>query len=292
MKIIKREDVLSTKLKVLVYGRPGTAKTRTVGSAAMCTATAPALMITLGGNPISLRDFEKMPTVLELESLADFNVVYDFFAGGQSEKHPLGQSLGVKPGGEFKCLIVDGASYVQHKVGNMLSKWGGDFDTKPTDTDPSFYKGNVDWWNEWAGKFFGLADKHARLPVHVLVTALEREPAVDYRSTEARAKGVKGPSPNAMIYRPLFFGQASTIVEGYALIVARMISLERVDVIDIVQINKNLKEEGVQVSRTDHWNMAMFVQGPDYVAKDQFLRLPAYLPDPTMAQICEYVYGK
>jgi len=293
MKLIK--DLTNERLRLIAYGKAGTGKTKFVGSAAMCSVTAPALLVTLGGNPVSLKDNATLPTIVELETLKDFNSIYEFLAGGQTDAHPLHKALGLADGVQFKTLIVDGASYVQQKVMQVITghtPQSADFSRTEGGTEIGDYKENVSWWNDWAGFFFGLADRGNKSPIHVMITALEREPAMDVRSMKARAEGVKGPPMSSQVFRPMFYGQASAIVEGYAYITARMISADRVSALEVADMNKALKAEGdgLAIKRAEAWNIAMFTAGPDYVAKDQYLRLPSYLPDPTIQQICDYVY--
>lgn len=279
-------DVTKSKLKMLVYGRGGTGKTKLTGSAAMHPDTSPALHLSIGGNPRSLRLYPRQPVVVEITEMKDFNDLYTFLANGQEEKHPLWEPLGVKVNGPFKSLTIDGGSVVQQKVWALITgHQSKGFHDVPGMNDPSDFRKNLDMMTEWASLFFGLADRDNKLPIHVFLTALERDPAVDFRGRDARAEGQKGPSVFAQTFRPLFLGQAIALIESLAEVAVRMVPVERLEPEDYKEIgSQRLQAKG-------HWNVGLFAQGPDYFAKDQTLKLGEFMYDPTIEKMWEKIYG-
>lgn len=282
-KIIK--DLSTAPLKVMAYGRGGTGKTSLVGSAAEVPEMSPVLMLTLHGNPRSLRRLKKQPTVVQMSELKEFNDFYTFFEAGQPDTHPLWALLHLKE--PYKTLIIDGTStYQQYVLDAISDRHASDrFDVIGADLKPGDFKKNVDTMYFFGDKFVGLAEPDNKFPVHVLMTALEHDPAIDFRSAADRAAGVKGPSVFNQTYRPYFFGQATGIMEGLVEILVRMLPVQRVDVREI---------GGTGLDKKDHYNVGIFQPGPDYQAKDQASngRLPGHLYDPTMRQIYDAVYGK
>lgn len=283
MKLI--DDLSNERLRMLIYGRAGSGKTRLAASAALVDDLSPVLLISRGGNPVSIRDYEKKPVVVELGAIVDFNQIYDYFRKGQPSGHSgFGELV---DGVVFKTLIIDGSSEVNRLYMNLIMKLDPErsFDDLDDKATPDVYRANLDSMALWGGRFFGLADKSAKLPIHVILTALEKDPAMDLRSKDARADGAKGPSPSNQLYRPLFYGAVLGVLESYAYIVARMVPMERVSaaIQPIERRAMGLKP----VSGADF--VAIFAQGVDYVAKDQYGRLGQYMVDPTMDMIWQKI---
>ena len=280
-KLVK--DLNKFYLKMMFYGRPGSLKTRTVGSAAMDPRLSPCLMLSMHGNPISLRGNDQLPTIIEITEMRDFNDIYTFLANGQQKVHPLWTALNLTE--PFKSLVIDGATNVNYKAFDLITGWEGDdnFERLSANTEPGHYKQNMDTMMHWAGKFVSLADLDAKLPVHVLMTALEREPAIDFRSRQGKAEGQRGPSPASMLYRPSFLGQAGVLIEGLVEAIARMVPVSRFDTEDRAQLKPR---PGAKFA-------AIWLPGDDFVAKDQVSRhqLGAVTYDPTMTTIMDVIYG-
>jgi len=289
-------DLTQSKPKILVYGNAGTGKTRLTGSAALYEPTAPAFMLTIGGNPVSLLDYPTKPVVVAIEQMSDFNDIYDWFYLGQPSEHSVARVLADKKlqaaTGKFETLIVDGGTMVNEKVWRRImerSEGNPDFanvgDGKPV--DPSKYRSNMETMTYWAGLYFGLADYANKYPVNVMMTALESIPVTDYRSEKSKAAGVQAPQPYAQRYRPAFIGQASNSIESMAYIVARMIPVVHLDLVEMKQLelwdSAKRKPKG--------WNIAMFGPDADFVAKDQTGRLGSYMLDPTIEQIWNKLFA-
>src|SRR3990167_6343578 len=293
MRLITRDDLDGLRLRQLFYGRAGSGKTRLVGSAAMCEATAPSLMLTIGGNPVSIRDYPLVPTIIEIGSMEDFNLWYDFLAAGQPTSMRVQTSSGsvkiwdylgmTEP---FKSLSIDGGTETNLKVFNLiLGVTGGeDGDTKvggmirmPKDVVRA-YQDNLGTMSYWASHFFSLADKANPVPVHVFMTALERDPSIDMESRSEKSESVPK-NPMSQKYRPAFLGQVVGSIESYAYSVGRLLSVERFTKRQLA---------GMEVP-IDSYSVAMFVPSKDHVAKDQYGKL-SYLSNPTVEQIYKLVY--
>jgi len=102
---MKKTEIDSEHLKMLIYGDPGTGKTRFVGTAAMDPRTAPVLYLNMGGNPVSMRSYEKKPDMIEIESMADFNPIYKWLKAGQPAGDKLVTDMGLHP--PYKTVVMD-----------------------------------------------------------------------------------------------------------------------------------------------------------------------------------------
>jgi hypothetical protein len=258
MKRIKSEN--EPYIKMLLYGQPGSTKTRTAGSAALDERTSPTLMLDIGGNPISIRDYKQQPDLLRLENLADLNPVYDFLSRGQSPDHAIVKRFDLRP--PYKTIIVDGVTDLQRYSFGMVtgnSKVGpGDI---PAQTQIQHYGSVLAQMTTFARLFFAL-------PMHVLITALEREDRDD--------------GSGQIMYRPLLLGQSAAEVSAYAYVVARMVHRGRLEA-------RTLREMGDTIS-ANSVAVALFSPGGKYYAKDQTGRLGNYMVDPTMTAILDKVF--
>ena len=292
-------DLTQSKPKLLVYGNAGTGKTRLVGSAALYEPTAPAFMLTIGGNPVSLQDYERKPVVVAVEQTSDFNDIYDWFYLGQPITHPVAKVLDDKglltDKGltNFATLIVDGGTMVNEKYWRIITgkpeNERADFanvgDGKPI--DPGKYRDNIATMTYWGGLYFGLADYANTYPVNVMMTALESIPATDYRSQAAKSAGASPPPEYTQRTRPAFIGQASGALESMAYIVCRMTPTVRFGLVEA----KKLGLWDATKRQRAGWNVACFGPDADFVAKDQYGRLGSYMLDPTIEQIWQKLFA-
>ncbi|MFA5154704.1 MAG: AAA family ATPase, partial [Clostridia bacterium] len=190
---MKQADFESPKLRAMLYGDSGSGKTRLLGSAMYCTETCPILIMNARGQPQSLKGQDKKPLVLTVETMTDFNMVYDWFSRGQPVPKPIATN-GYTPEvitdlpdpfnwiyeylvkGEyerFNSFGVDSITQVQRIAMDAVQRtdeqWRPDYIP-----DKSTYG---DW-----GKILSLltkfADYHFDLPVHVFITALTRRDEV------------------------------------------------------------------------------------------------------------------
>lgn len=258
MKLVKAEN--EPYAKILLYGQPGSTKTRTAGSAALDERTAPVLMIDIGGNPISIRDYKEQPDLLRLEALGDLNPVYDFLRRGQSPEHTLVKQFGLRP--PYKTVIVDGVTDLQRYsfslVTGNLKVGPGDI---PAATQIQHYGSVLAQMTMFARLFFAL-------PMHVIITALEREDRDD--------------GSGQISYRPLLLGQSAAEVSAYAYIVARMVHRGRLEARTLREMGDTIQASSVAV--------ALFSPGGKYYAKDQTGRLGNYMVDPTMTKMLDLIF--
>lgn len=287
--IIDVEGLAASKIRALFYGKGGSGKTRLVGSAGMSIHTAPALMVSIGGNPISIRGYDKLPTMVDLEELKELDSLYDFFVLGQPKTNSWWTNLKMEV--PFKSLILDGCSRVQQQVMDMITgNKSHKVSVAATRREMLDYGKNLDTMGPWANQIFSLADNRARLPVHVFMTALEHDPSPDTRSKEAQASSINTPSPTKAMYRPLFFGQVLNYIEADAYIIGRMVQVERMR----GKLAKPVVDRHAYVNQLpqDAYSVCLLQQTLEYMAKDQYGRLGSYLVNPTVDLIANMLYGK
>lgn len=249
-------------LRLLLYGEPGSTKTRTAATAALDERTSPVLMLNAGGNPISFRDYPTMPDVLEIEELKDLNPVYNWLINGQRPSDPIVDKFQLTPG--YKTVILDSMTDLQRM---SLGKVSGSDDLLPGDMPP-----DNDY--RYFGKVLSQMVKVAmwfyeRLQLNVIMTALEHSD--------------KNEATGTITYKPLIWGQSSVEVAGYAYIVARMVHRTRIG------DKAGMREDAVSQNAT---SVALFKPSGIYVAKDQTGRLGNGMTDPTITKILDKIERK
>lgn len=251
------------RLKVLAYGVAGSAKTSFCASAQQDPRTAPALLIDVGGNSLSLRRLpqDQRPTTLMVSELSDLNLIYDYFAAGQKPNHPFLKATNL-PHTVFKTLIFDGVTGLQRlsfeKVSGVQTKGPGDI---PNQIERQHFNIVLAHMTRFASLFFSL-------PVHVLVTALERE-------LEDTATG-------RISYGPMLLGQSAGEVAGYAYIVMRMVHRLRL----ASETQKQAADKAVGPDQ-QAVSVGLLAPNPAYVAKDQHGVNKSFLANPTVTQILD-----
>jgi len=261
MKII--DPNVNPYLRAMFYGMPGSTKTRTVGTAAMDERTSPALMLSAAGNPLAIRDYKKLPVILEMEELNDFNDPYEWLSDGQPSDHKLGKQLLEKTDGElFKSVLVDGITEVQRysfeeQRGKVLP---GSF---PAKVDRQHFYNTLNLMVNFAKLYFSL-------PMHVFMTSLEKE--------QVNAK------TGAVTMAPLLWGQSDVEVGAYAYVVGRLVhrAVMKKGLLTVLD-DATGDEEIVSV--------AIFKPTGTYVAKDQYYRLGNYMVNPTVTQMLDLILG-
>lgn len=253
-------DLDSPYLRLLVYGMPGSFKTRTVATAAADPRSAPSLMLDSSGNPVSIRNYEHKPDIIQMSTLKDFNDPYNWIADGQKESHPFCREHQLKP--PYKSLIIDQITEVQRMSFNAQTgadKLGpGDFPSRI---------GRQEFGNTLQQMTF-FARVYFSLPLHVILVAQER----------VERNEVTG----EVSYSPLIWGQSNTEVASYAEAVGRMIHRAKLRP-DQVQVMDEVEEKTESVM--------IFKPSPRYVAKDQYGALGAYMVDPSIPKILDLIYG-
>jgi hypothetical protein len=246
-------------LKILLYGQAGSTKTRTAGTACLDERTAPVLWLDQGGNPVSLRGYDVLPDFIGITKLSDYNPIYAWLKVGQPKESPLVKEFDLKP--PYKTVVVDGLTGTQRlSFATVL----GTSNIGPAEIPPGMefkHHGQVlRQMTQFGNAFF------YDLDMHVIMTALEQEKMDD------RVGGFR--------YGPLIWGQSAQELPGQALAVARMLQVERVDN-KTKQVLRDVPEEVVSI--------AVFKQGPNYSAKDQYGGLPTIMYNPTVTKILDAI---
>lgn len=279
-------------LRAMFYGDSGSGKTYTMGTAQACKETFPLLVLNASGQPISLRFFEPPPLVLEVESIKDFNDIYNWVAQEQPLPTPI---KGLDWGSEewydkvarlpvpfnyiyeyldkcgvrkFGSLGIDSITQVQmiseeEAHGMTHGEWN------PTKVMP---KNTFDEWDRVLKQMTGIAEHHWKLPIHMFITALARRDMVEFYGTE--------------MYYPMLRGQSSLVVPSYADLVARMVPIESLasQKINLIkeEYGKDLKEDIVTVALTSG--------GRNYIAKWQGVKKnPGIVVNPTVEKFLSYL---
>lgn len=264
VKRVSRESLTEPYLKVLFYGQAGSTKTRTSSTAVYVPTMAPVLMLEAGGNPISLRDFEKVPDIVHIDALDEFNEPYEWFRLGQPANHPFCKSMGLTP--PYRTLIVDSITEVQRMSFRTVI---GTTKVGPG-TIPA--TAEIQHFNKVLGQMVTFASLYLSLPLHVILTSLERED--------------KDESTGTIMYKPLLWGQSAGEVSGYAYLVARLVHRTRLDFKTETLVNQAAKLGITEEPMSDKTvSVALFMPSGKYIAKDQYGTGIPFMPDPTMGKI-------
>jgi hypothetical protein len=253
MKIVNAES--EPKLKLMLYGVPGSTKTRTAASAALDDRTAPALLLDMGGNPLSIRDYAKKPTIIQIDSLNDITTVYDWLVKGQPADHALAKA-GLEPG--YKTVIIDSITDVQRYAFAMLT---GSTGARPGEQQAAV---QIQHHNVVLGQMTTISRDFFRLPLHVIITALEHE---------------KQDSIGNLYYRPMLTGQAEGAVGAYAYAIGRCMHKGRID----TKFARLLEDAKL----TPKTSIVFFNPSTRAVAKDQHNFGAAYIVDPTVTKLLD-----
>jgi len=256
-------DNESLYLKLLLYGIAGSTKTRTAATACFDERTAPVLWLDQGGNPVSVRTYDPPPDIVRITKLDDFNPIYAWLAMGQPKDNDVPRTLGLQTETPYKTVVVDGLTGTQRlSFGVVL----GSTNMGPASFPPGMefkHHGQVlQQMTNFGVQFF------YNLNMHVIMTALESEKQDD------RVGGFR--------YAPLLWGQSAGELPGQALAVARMLHIERVD-------NKTKMALRDIPEKVD--SVAVFLPGPNYVAKDQYGGLPGIMYNPTVTKMLNCIFA-
>ena len=256
----KKYEQANEGMKLLIYGQPGCGKTWLSGSASEDSRFGRALMLETFGNPISLRNKEKMPDILTLEKLEDFNEPYEWLTEGQPTHSPWAKSLGLTP--PYGTIIIDGATEVQRFI---MRKISGNSVAGPGDLTTAMSRQGfgqlLGTMLNWSIHYFNLAS----LGINVIITGLEANK-----------------QDESMIVRnsPLFWGQSGNELCGYAYMVMRLSVKLRVD--------PELKADD-QIFNDDTYNVGQLVETKRTYAKDQYDCGVTHIINPTMAKVADLI---
>ena len=270
---MKPGNLESPFLKALLYGQPGSTKTRTSATAVYDEEFAPVLMLESAGNPLSLRDYDPQPTIFSMEKLTDYNSVYDFLLQHQPAKHAFRKmcsDAGIPLEDYYKTVILDGSTEVQRFAFDVIVPGT---DVPPGDLPASYeyshYLRVLNTMLNWSDKFIRTLD------MHVILTALEDEH--QEKSGELKV-------------RPLIWGQSRGEICGYAYLVMRLAPVGTVidtrtkSVIanDLVEAKASQTVGFVKATNT-------FYAKDQYGMRDEDGQLMSYMFDPTITKIWDSI---
>lgn len=257
----------SAHLKLLLYGRPGSTKTRTAATAALDPRTAPVLHLDMGGNPLSIRDFEYKPDIVRLDKFSDLDAAYDFLTWmhannrGKVAIPKLVAELGLRT--DYKTVIIDGVSELQRDA--FMDETGN----RGKGPGARLVARQIQHYGAVMAQLSYMAYLFYKLPMHVIITALEKEDTT---------------SSGGVFYRPMLDGQAAGMVASYAYSVIRMVPISRLTKKQI----DTLKDAGHVITKQDY-GIAMLRPSNDYDAKDQSGIGSAYVIGPTMTRFLDAI---
>lgn len=263
----KRNYIMQSRyIRAMFYGKPGSTKTRTVGTATLDARTYPVLWLNAAGNPESIRDYSQVPDIINIEELKDINTPYNWIMQGQ-KTCKFTEEFGLLNDGPYKSIVVDQVTDIQR-----LS-----FDTvmKQPDLGPGDIGKHSDRRDFYGvlGQMVRFAKLYFDLPMHVFMTCLEKQTVNE----------VTG----AVSYSPLLWGQSDTEVPGYALIVSRLVHRAATKKALLKVIEDSTGDETIH-------SVALFKPSGQYLAKDQLSngRLGDFMQDPTVTKMMDAIYGK
>lgn len=267
---MKLASLDSAYLKALIYGAPGSQKTRTSYTATFDERFAPVLVLESAGNPLSTRDYNPRPTILTMEKLEDYSYPYDYILKGQPKDHPFAKVLrdaGVDVPDKYKTVIVDGSSETQRFAFRAVLP-GADVEPGkvPSAYERQHFGRVLASMTNWGYKYF-------QLPVHVILTALEMERE----------------DSGLMKKRPYYWGQSEGEMASYAYLVMRMAQTDYIDTRSKAVIAGDLEE--AKRSQT----VGFVRQSMSFYAKDQYGmrdeqgQLMKYMFNPTITKIWDAI---
>jgi hypothetical protein len=260
-------------LKLLLYGMPGSTKTRTAATAAWDERTSPVLHFDIGGNTRSVEDYERQPDRVLLDTPKEFNVFYNWLRRGQDKNDRLVSDFELRP--PYKTLIFDGVTGFQRGIfATVTGQPLVDPGDIPVKLERQHYGQVLRVLTNFAAAVY-------KLPLHVIVTALERSLLIGTIDT------------GGYYYAgPLLLGQSSTEVAGEAYAVARMMHIERLTATDRKDIqranNAKAKAEGL-ADVPDLISVADFRTTQFQFGKDQSLINVPRMVNPTVTKMLDRI---
>lgn len=242
-------------LRLLLYGIPGSTKTRTSASAALDDRSFPTLVLDSGGNQISYQDYKRKPDVVRIDKLTDLDPIYDWLANGQPASHKVIQQLGLVPG--YKCLVLDTLTDLQRMV---LAQATGNIALGPGTIRQPTQRGH---FGVVLAQMVAIADALYKLPMHVIMTCQEKEERDD---------------SGAVSTRPLLVGQSANEVPAYAHTVGWLRHKSRVR--GSVLTKDQLQDDHIV-------SVVTFAQTRDISAKDQTGAFPKNMLNPTITKLLD-----
>lgn len=251
----------------LIYAVAGGGKTSLYGTILDVPEMLPALWIDAGGQVISLRRFQGHANwpklkILGLEQLSDLSHIHTWLKKGQpADDAVMVQKNGCKPG--YKSLIFDGISHIQQL--SFARSTGSDrlgLGDQPPKPEWRDYGAVLEHMIKFA------LNVMQDLPMHVLITALEREDK----------EGENGPPT----FKPGLRGQAAEYIPAYSNLMGRLVHKDRLE--------DNVKSQLKSQLDAKTYNVVFFKPTERRWAKDQYGIGTTYIIDPTMRELYDRVY--
>lgn len=255
----KKYEFKEEKVKLLLYGAPGSTKTRTAASASLDERFGKVLMLEAFGNPISIRDYKIKPDIITIETMSDFNDPYEWLLNGQDPNAQFAKDYGLVP--PYSTLIIDGLTEIQRFVIRKVS--GADFVAPGEITSALGRQG----FGQLLGTMLNWAVHFVQLDLNIIMTSLEM--------TQAH------PDTGLMHRHPLIWGQTGNEIAGYMFMVVRLTN-------ELVG-ERLLMSEIKDPIRDDTTSVAFFRETPQYYAKDQYGISVSHLTNPTMGKILDLI---
>jgi len=253
----RRYEFDDEHLKLLIYGEPGSGKTRLAATAAMDERLAPVLMLEAFGNPLSIRDYEKKPDIISLEAMEDFNDPYYWLRDGQDPEDPYCKAFKLNP--PYKTLIVDGLTEVQRYV---IRKVSGVDNIEPGNLTAALGRQG---FGQMLGTMLNWAVHYIQLDMNVILTSLQHNKTVN----------------DIAFCQPLIWGQSGNEICGYVHAVARLTTQ--------LAAPKRFMGHPDRPVTMDANNVAMFRETATYYAKNQYNVGVEHLVDPIMSDIMDLI---
>jgi len=256
---------------MLVYGPAGSGKTRFGGTLNLDERTAPVLFLNAVGNPVSLRDYDPQPYVVDVESLRDVSYIFNFLRT-QRPDHPFRQQLNIPEDVVFKSVVLDTLTEMHRMITCEVAGMPYEFYTRdlssetPVDFSES-PKLEYSHWQQVLTRTLNVVSLFLRLPMHVVLIAQEN------RLTDEEGKEIG--------FEPLFQGQSRRYVPTWAEIVAH------------IQRRSSMVETPGGTMRRRTISVMRFSASDKYYAKNQVsIALGKEMEQPTVTKILDLIEGK
>jgi len=202
--------------------------------------------------------------MLEIESMADFNPVYNWLAQGQDPNAAIVKAYDLLGDGPYKCVIIDQITEVQRVAFRMITKNG---ELGPGTLGKALGRQEFGTGLELMTRFASL---FLQLPMHVIIVAQEK--------TE------KDETTGSISVAPYLWGQADVEVTSFAYIAMRMMT--RISIPNAVKLSLQIKEDVFDGGATA---VGLFKQSGKYIAKDQYGGCGDFMVNPSITKILDAI---
>jgi hypothetical protein len=267
---MKRNDLQSLYLRMLVYGLGGSGKTGFAGTWDTDRRTARCFYINAAGNPVRLRHQTPAPYVFDVETLNDLGGCWDFLRD-QRPDNKFREKYSIPPDVVFQSVVIDTITEIQRIIIAELAGRPYIASCVPMRTRVDMNDAHVTNPGEWGvilQRTINVVNLFYQLPMHVLLTSQERGDFDD--------------AGKLVRYSPALQGQSSEQVPSYAEIVGRMVRRAR-------RPDDNALV-AVESTSGDSVGVLQLAQAGKTSAKNQVdVRIPKEVADPTITKILDII---